>query len=141
MELTITAKQLGKKHPIIEKQIIEIDDIGNTPSVNDLIYAVVQQQVLAYNAKSTEKNLLPFLSESDIENQSASGKVGFGSIYNENKADLEKAQQTALQAFEDGLFAVFADDIQYNKPDEIISLEQGTVVTFIRLTFLAGSYW
>lgn len=97
--------------------------------------------MLAYNAKSTEKNLLPFLSASEIEEQSSSGKVGFGSVYNENKADLVKARQTALQAFEDGMFAIFADDNQCNKLDEIISLKKDTVITFIRLTFLAGSYW
>lgn len=41
MELIITAKQLGKKHPIIEKKIIEIEDIGNSPAISDLISAVV----------------------------------------------------------------------------------------------------
>lgn len=85
--------------------------------------------------------MLPFLAKDEIANQAESGKVGFGAIYSENKVDLTVAQETALQAFEDGMFAVFADETEIQKLDEVVNISETTVFTFIRLTFLAGSYW
>ncbi|SFM92429.1 hypothetical protein SAMN05428949_1331 [Chitinophaga sp. YR627] len=141
MELIINIKVAGRKHAILEKKPIEIDDIGSNPTVRELITAVVTQQVIAYNNKPFEKNVLPFLTTEQIEGQTATGKVGFGSIYNEQKADLPKAQEAALQAFEDGMFAVFADEEELKSLSDHFVLQPATVITFIRLTFLAGSYW
>lgn len=141
MNVIISAKQMGKKHALLEKQVIDIDDIGTRPAVRTLITAIVKQQVIAYNSKTPEKNLLPFLSREEIDGQAAGGKIGFGSICNEQKADVSKAQETALQAFEDGMFAIFADEKELSQLSETFDLSPQTVITFIRLTFLAGSYW
>lgn len=141
MKLTISAKQLGRKHPLIDRTIIEIDDIGAHPTLRHLIMAVVARQVQEYNSKTPEKSLLPFLETAAIDGQAATGKIGFGSIYNDNKADLVKAQETALLAFQDGIFVVFAGEEQLFELDNKFSLTPDTVITFIRLSFLAGSYW
>ncbi|MBW8687000.1 hypothetical protein [Chitinophaga rhizophila] len=141
MDLIVNIKLAGRKHAILEKQRIEIDDIGVKPSVRDLITAVVKQQVITYNSKPLEKNMLPFLTTEQIEGQAVSGKVGFGSIYNEQKADLAKAQETALLAFQDGMYVVFADDLELKELSDHFDLTPQTVITFIRLTFLAGSLW
>lgn len=141
MKITVKVKQAGRKHALLENKEIEIEDIGKTPLLRDFLNSVVKNQVEEYNRKNAEENLLPFLSKAEISGQAESGKVGFGSIYNENKADLVKAQETALQAFEDGMFSVFADENEIRNLDEIIELNDSTVITFIRLTFLAGSYW
>lgn len=140
MKITVKLKQAGRKHALLENREIEIEDIGKTPLLRDFLNAVVKNQVAEYNAKDAEENLLPFLSKAEVAAQAESGKVGFGSIYNENKADLERAQETALQAFEDGMFSVFAGENEIRALDEIIELNDATVITFIRLTFLAGSY-
>ncbi len=141
MKITVKAKQAGRKHTLIENKSIEIDEIGISPRLKDLLNAVVKQQGETDNNKSAEENLLPFLSKDEIEQNVETGKVGFGSIYNENKADLVKAQETTLQAFEDGMFAVFSNDDEIQKLDQIVELNGETVITFIRLTFLAGGYW
>lgn len=141
MIITVKVKQAGRKHALLENKTIAIEDIGATPLLADLLNAVVRQQVEEFNAKPHEKNLLPFLSKDEISDSAKTGKVGFGSVYNENKADVFKAQETALQAFEDGMFAVFAGEKEIQKLDEPVALNDETVVTFIRLTFLAGSYW
>ena len=140
MELIINVKQAGRKHALFEKQIIEIDDIGNKPTLRELITAVVKQQVITYNSKPFEKNLLPFLTDEQIIAQIPTGKIGFGSIYNEQKADMAKAQETALLAFEDGMYAVFAGDEELKLLSGQLDLSPETVITFIRLTFLAGGY-
>ena len=141
MELKIKVKQPGRKHPLIDNKLIEIEDIGVNPTARQLIKAVVAQQVNEYNGKPHEKNLLAFLSPSQTNEQAISGKISFGSIYNENKADVAKAQETALQAFDDGMFALFVNDDEITKLDQSILFANDTVITFIRLTFLAGSYW
>ncbi|PWV56087.1 hypothetical protein [Chitinophaga sp. S165] len=140
MELIINVKQAGRKQALLERQMIEIDDIGNQPSLHNLITAVVKQQVITYNSKPFEKNLLPFLTDEQIADKASAGKIGFGSIYNEQKADVVKAQETALQAFEDGMYAVFADDEELKLLSGQLNLSPDTVITFIRLTFLAGGY-
>jgi hypothetical protein len=141
MQLTVSAKQLGQKKALIINKVIEIEDIGPHPTVRQLIGAVVDQQVREYNTNPREKNLLPFLDQETIDARAESGKVGFGVVYNENTADLAVARKTALQAFADGLFVLFADDRELTGADDTIDIKPGTVITFIRLTFLAGSYW
>ncbi len=141
MKIIIQAKQAGRKHALFEKREIEIAGIGNNPTLENLIKAVVKEQFEEFNAKPFEKNLLEFLSKSEISDRAANGKVGFAAIYNENKADLEQAQETAILSFNDGLFCVFANDEEIKNLSDEIQIEDSTVFTFIRLTFLAGSYW
>lgn len=141
MQLTVSAKQLGRKHALIDKKEIEIEDIGSNPTVQRLIEAVVEQQVREFNSKPVEKSLLPFLDQEAIDDAVGRGKVGFGSIYNKAKADPAAAKRIALQAYADGLFVLFADEQEFTDGNETITLHPNTVITFIRLTFLAGSYW
>lgn len=141
MELTIRVKQPGRKHALINDKKIIVEDIGEHPVAKDLIAAVVQQQVNEYNSKPHEINLVPFLTDAATAEQAATGKVGFGSIYSEKKADAAKAIAVALQAFEDGMFALFINDDEVTNLSDPITLNQTTVITFVRLTFLAGSYW
>jgi len=141
MLLTVTAKQLGRKNALIVNKVIEIEDIGPHPTVQRLLEAVVDQQVQEYNNKPLEKNLLPFLDQEAMDIAEKTGKIGFGSIYSATKADPLEAQKVALQAFADGLFALFADEQEFTKAEETMNIDSTTIITFIRLTFLAGSYW
>lgn len=141
MKITVKAKQVGRKHALLENKEIEIEEIGENPTLEDLIKAIVKQQVEEFNSKTPEKNLLPFLSKSEISANAETGKVGFSSIYNENKPNFEEAQATAILAFTDGIFCVFADDEEIRNLSDEIQIKDSTVFTFIRLTFLAGSYW
>lgn len=141
MQIFIQVKQPGRKLPLMEKKSILIADPDGPLDLRQLVLAIVAQQVDDYNSKPLEKNLLPFLNKSAIEQQAALGKVAFGAIYNENKADKITAQQTALQAFEDGMYAVFANEDELSSLDDLITITPETVFTFIRLTFLAGSIW
>lgn len=144
MEIKVTVKQLGKKHPVLSEQKLEIMYDDSRISLDDLLQLIVQQQVEAFNAQSfeledTDYTKIP--SENYLNILTDTGKTGFGSIYNEKKANLQKAQENAIQAFEDGMFAVFYNDEQLENLSETIDLSLEHTFTFIRLTFLAGSYW
>lgn len=82
--------------------------------------------------------IINFLKETQIDDAAATGKVGFGTIYHDKKADLNKAIQVALESYIDGLFAVAIDDKIVEKLDDIVVLKEKTVITFIRLTLLIG---
>lgn len=144
MNVSISVKQLGRKHPILQEKNISLDTSEPIVFVRTFIELVVKQQVELFHSASFEfededkihlpkENYLPILTDT--------GKVGFGALYNHNKVDLIKAQENAILAFEDGLYAVFYDDDQLESLDEEIDLSQNKSIAFIRLTFLAGSYW
>lgn len=141
MELTIKVKQAGRKHALIDNKIIHIEDIGNYPTAEKLITAIVYQQVNEYNSKPTNINLVPFLTDDAVADQMSTGKISFGSIYNDTKADVSKAVSVALQAFKDGMFALFINEDEISDLSNEITINQTTPITFVRLTFLAGSYW
>ena len=67
--------------------------------------------------------------------------MGFGRIYSDKKADPDKAAETALQGFEDGLYRVVLNDMEATDMDKPLDIKENDVLTFIRLTFLAGRLW
>jgi hypothetical protein len=138
MQIHIKLKQAGKRRLILEKQAIEIENIGKTPTLQALITAIVTQQVAANNAKTLDKPIINFLTKNQINDAAATGKVGFGTIYNDKKADLNQAIKVANEAHIDGLFAVAVDDKIVEKLDTIVDLNDNSVVTFLRLTLLIG---
>ncbi|PXY42736.1 hypothetical protein DMB65_01565 [Flavobacterium cheongpyeongense] len=144
MNISISVKQLGKKHPLLQEKSIALAIENPVITTQKLIESIVDHQVQLFHASSFEfedqdkihlpkENYLPLLTDT--------GKAGFGALYNHNKVDLAKAQETALQAFEDGMYAIFYGDDQLETLHQEIDLEENKPLTFIRLTFLAGSYW
>lgn len=144
MEIKVTVKQLGRKHPVLSEQKIEINYKDSAISLENLLKLIVEQQVAEFNAKSFEladEDSLKNPTDHYLNILTDTGKVGFGSIYNLKKADIQKAQDNAIQAFEDGMFAVFYNDEQLENLVQTIDLNLRHTFTFIRLTFLAGGYW
>ncbi|AZA91241.1 Uncharacterised protein [Chryseobacterium nakagawai] len=144
MDIKVTVKQLGRKHPVLSEQKIEIDYEDSVISLENLLKLVVHQQVVEFNAQSFEledEDYTKIPTDNYLNILTDTGKVGFGSIYNLKKADVQKAQDNAIQAFEDGMFAVFYNDEQLENLDQSIDLSLRHPFTFIRLAFLAGSYW
>jgi hypothetical protein len=138
MQIFVKIKQAGKRRLVIEKQSIDIANIGNAPTLRALISAVVTQQVAAFNAKMLDAPILLFLTDHQIKDAAATGKVGFGTLYNDKKADLNQSIKVAIDAHTDGLFVVAVNDIIVEELDDFIVLNQDAVVTFIRLTLLIG---
>ena len=49
--------------------------------------------------------------------------------------------ETAFSAFRDGLVRILMDEDELTGLDNPVSIAEGTVFTFVRLTFLAGRMW
>ena len=136
MQIYFRVKAVGKRKPMLELTPFDVSD--NINCLKEAISEIVSKNVLEYNEKIPEKAIIKFLTNEEIESQADIGKVGFGSIYNENKLSVEKAIEVALQAFEDGIYKVLINEDVIEKLDSPINLKSGDIFTFIRLTLLAG---
>lgn len=132
-------KAVGKRKPVLNCVLYEIPkEIYN---LEELLSAFVRIEVDRYNQKGTDVQLLPYLTDEEINNQLTVGKVGFGRIYSEKKADGNEALKNVLQCFKDGLVRVFQNDVELTDLKQPIKLMREDCFTFIRLTFLAGRLW
>lgn len=139
MKIFINVKSLGKKKKALEPVMYAISE--NVVSLKDLLVELVEIEVKRYNDKGTDVQNVLFLSEEEIENQSQVGKIGFGRIYSDKKANVEKAMANALQCYEDGLVRVFRGEEELKNLDDKIEISEGDTFTLMRLTFLAGRLW
>lgn len=137
MELTLQLKRLGKKK--VKQVPFTLEE---TPkNLEELLIGCVKHQVEAFNKKRLEVNVIGFLSPAEIQEQAQSGKVDFGEINNKDLANLEKAIDNVLFAFKDGLFVVFVDDDEITDLKTPLELTSDSMIAFIRMTFLVGTYW
>lgn len=139
MEIYIRIKSIGKRRPILDHVPYVIPD--TVRNVRELITALVETEVEKYNQKGTEMQLVPYLSREEIEEQAVIGKVGFGRIYSEKKADLRQAVETACQCYEDGMVRIFRNEEELGAPEDSVCVNEGDCFTFIRFTFLTGRLW
>ncbi|ADV50452.1 hypothetical protein Celal_3178 [Cellulophaga algicola DSM 14237] len=137
MELTLQLKRLGKK----KVKEVPLTLLETPKNLEDLLIACVKKQVEAFNKKRLEVNVVGFLSPAEIQNQAESGKVDFGDLANKDLAVVQEAIDNVILAFKDGLFVVFVDGDEVTHLEAPLKLTDESVVAFIRMTFLVGSYW
>lgn len=139
MDIYVRVKAIGKRKDILAPTTYTIPD--GICSLRQLLTAVVQKEVAQYNSKETGAQLIPFLTQQALDDQAKIGKVSFGTIYSDKKADPDKAVANAIGCWEDGLVRVFLNDAELTDLDAPIAIEAQSVLTFIRLTFLSGTFW
>ena len=105
MRVYIQVKQLGKRKCSIEK--IPIDFPVPPVNVQGLIEAIVSWQVCEYNERLQQSEVLKYLTQEEVENKTASGKVGFAVNYNGKPAAEVEAITNALQSMRTE-FSVFS---------------------------------
>ena len=109
-------------------------------NLKDLIKELVTINVEKFNKKIDDKDILSIMTNEYIAEAARSGKIG-DEVHGDKKANLEKALDTAYLAFEDGLYCIFVNDEQTEKLEDNLALKDGDVLTFIKLTMLAGRMW
>ena len=152
MQIRINVKGASRKKAAIVQMTCDYPDRQMT--VEEFLEETVRQNVREYNARKDAAEILRLFSneggknsplneqfEEHIQNSAASGKVAYGDPMDSRKADEEKAVENALQCFDDGMVALFADGVRYTEREEKMALKELSEVTFIRLTFLAGRMW
>ena len=164
MQIRINVKGASRRKASIIQQVRKYPDRRMT--VEEFLTETVRQNVSEYNARKdagAEKLLAGLLGgpnamptgsamapsadilekhlESRVIEGAQAGKVSYGEPMDDRKADAEKAVLNALQCFDDGIVALFADGVRYTRREEEIPLKDQSEVTFVRLTFLAGRMW
>lgn len=108
-------------------------------SLRSLLCELTRQMVENYKKMAIDADLVMVLTSDQIEVERDSGKIGFGRKYGEGQVSVQKAQDTMLLAFEDGLFRVFQNDEELTKLDDQIKLIEGDKIILVRFIMLAGS--
>lgn len=139
MKIYINKKTLGKKNRAMEPAQYEVS--GNIGTLEELLKELVHIEVRNYNEKGIEKQSIFLFDENTLEEHASTGKVGFGRLYSDKKADDSKAVENALQSFRDGLVRVVWNERELERLEDKITLSEGDVFTFIRVTFLTGRLW
>lgn len=139
MEIKVNMKSIGKKKQSVKPAVYEIQGCPST--VRELILAVTETGVGEYNKRMESSELLSYLTKEGIDDKAQAGKISFGVNYGEKKAELAKAQENAIECFEDGIYRIFLDEEPLETLDEEISITEESVFTFVRLTMLAGRMW
>ena len=139
MKIRINVKGASRKKAAIVQMTCDYPDSQMT--VEEFLEETVRQNVREYNERREAAEILRLFSEETLQDSAATGKVASGDPLDRRKADEEKAVKNALQCFDDGMVALFADGVRYTDRKEMMALKEQSEVTFIRLTFLAGRMW
>lgn len=120
-----------KAHPFI---------LGNQPrTLRELIEESVRSCVAAYKERALGANSPAPLTDEQYDGMREVGKFAFGVHYNANAVNEEKAAQTAIEAFSDGLVRIFKGNEELTVLDGEIEVGEGDVFTFVKLTMLTGT--
>ena len=137
MKIIVNVKGLSRKKVIHQEELELKDKISTT---KDLIIELVKINVEKFNKKIDDKDILSIMTNEYIAEAARAGKIG-NEVHGDKKANLEKALDTAYLSFEDGLYCIFINNKQSKKLDDSLNLKDGDIITFIRLTMLAGRMW
>jgi hypothetical protein len=142
IELIVEAKVVGQKRPLFTDWRVELPPLdenrGDRLKLRDLITSIVIKEVEAFRLRQEERKLARVMSRQQIEQGASGGKVDPGERNLQQEVSVDEAIAVALQAFEDGLYFVFIDDIQQTHLDSKIFLKTNSKVMFLRLTALVG---
>jgi hypothetical protein len=141
--LLIETRILGKPSRPLDRWSIPVPPMGGGAghgglTLRELIGRVVRQEVEAFEQRQRAQRLTRFLSEREIEEGAARGKVNPGGRPAAGLVDVEAAVASALVGFEDGLYLVLVDGEEQRELDAEVFLNAGSTLVFLRLTFLAG---
>jgi hypothetical protein len=143
--LTIETRVLGKKSRPMDRWSLPgppFDlprDGGEQLTLRVLIERVVRAEVTAFERREQARRFVRVLSESEIAEGAARGKVDPGGRPSSEPVDPEVAVAAALQGFVDGLYLVVLNGAACTDLEAPVYLTNETHLVFLRLTFLAGA--
>jgi hypothetical protein len=142
IELTVEAKVVGQKRPLFTDWRVELPPLdenqGSHLKLRDLITSIVIKEVEAFRLRQEERKLARVMSSQQIQQSAEAGKVDPGERDLQQTVNTDEAIGVALQAFEDGLYFVFIDEVQQTNLESEVFLKSNSKMVFLRLTALVG---
>ncbi|MBZ0319219.1 MAG: hypothetical protein K8L91_22585 [Anaerolineae bacterium] len=139
--ITVGAKVVGQRKALFNDWQVPLPpdlDGSSRVTLRDLITLVVQNEVQAFRTRQEERKLAKVLSAAEIEQGAAKGKIDMGERDLQQEVDEQAAIGAALQAFEDGFYYVFLDDVQQENLESTVFVGSESHLMFIRLVPLVG---
>jgi hypothetical protein len=142
--MVIETRLAGKKVRALDRWSIPTpppDDSGGGGGITlrDLIARIVRSEVSAFEKREQARRLIRVLSDTEIADGAARGKVDAGGRAPSGPVDESAAVGAALQGFQDGLYLVILDGVEQRDLDAQVYLQPDSRLVFLRLTFLAGA--
>ncbi len=140
--IIVEARLIGRRRKLLDDWSVSLPpewgrgDDGVT--LRDLISRIVLESVNAFRARQASNQFVRALTERQIEEGAAKGKIDCGGRPLQQEVQDDAAVGNALQAFEDGLYLVVIDGQQQTSLDAPVYLRPDSRVAFIRLVMLAG---
>lgn len=136
----IHGKSLGQKRPLFADFSVPLHSgSGESVVLRELIAGIVRDQVSQFEDRQAQRQFLRVLTERDVAEGLEHGKITSGQTdVPLQTVDVEAAIETALMAFQDGLYLVVIDEEQMKSLDERVAIQHGSHISFVRLTLLAG---
>ena len=138
MTIFVNVQRIGRKAPAIQLMAMELS--GTPGTLAKLITLCVEACVERQHHRSAESGE-SVLSQEKMDDLATVGKIAFGFDANGTPADMEEAVANALQSYQDGLFRVFLNGKALGDLEDAVALTDQDVLTFVRLTMLAGGGW
>jgi hypothetical protein len=135
--LTFNLKQLGRKKAL-ETRSYPLGEFVLQPTLQDLISRLVALEVEAFRQRQTSNLLVRALTEQALLEAAQTGKISMGGAETIQEVNTDQAIAVALQAFEDGLYYAFYGEEQLLELSDVVPLEFGHELMFLRLVALAG---
>ena len=140
----IETRVLGKKPRSLDRWSVPVPPaIGeggdDELTLRALITRVVLGEVAAFDERQRQRRLMRVLSQTELSDGAAAGKIDPGGHTTSPVADPEAAVGAALQGFEDGLYLVVLDGVEQHNLDAQVYPKDSSTLVFVRLTFLAGA--
>jgi hypothetical protein len=142
--LTIQVKTFSRKRDLIPPLSLPISSISPdadsaTLTLRSFITHVVSLEVREFHQRQEEKNLVRALTEREISDGARLGKIEMGGKeYDDQFVSYDEAIDSAILAFQDGLYFVFIDGVQIKELDDVVHIKQDSQILFLRLVALAG---
>jgi hypothetical protein len=134
VSVIVETKVVGSKDT--ESQDVPVPvDIG---SLRDLLALLVCHEIAAYEQRRAVSKTLRVLTPADLARGVDTGIYGQEARAAAAPPPEAQAIERALEAFGDGLFFVFIDDVQVEALDAPIAVRPDSTLRLVRLVALAG---
>jgi hypothetical protein len=142
--MLVETRVLGKKSRSLDNWFVPLppdwSDSGDGGiTLRALITRIVREEVKAFARRERARRLVRVLSDRDILDGAARGKIESGGRPATTHVDEDAAIGAALQGFEDGLYLVVLDGVEQRDLDRQVFINSESRIVFLRLTFLAGA--
>lgn len=114
----------------------------NINTVEELIRETVKVCLMQYRERMQgreDDSDISVRKEVSIEERAVSGKVVYGVYSHRQPPDETEAVRNALDAFGDGVIAIFIDGRKMENLADRVMIREGSEVMFVKLTALSGS--